>query len=54
MLQEVGNVAAGREGEGSGWEMEKEGGGCGCGGEEGMALREGVRPRVVSYPAAAV
>ena len=54
VLQEVGNVAAGREGEGSGWEMEKEGGGCGCGGEEGMALREGVRPRVVSYPAAAV
>ena len=54
VLQEVGNAGAGRAGEGVGWEMEKDGGGCGCGGEEEMVMREGVRPRVVSYPAAAV
>ncbi len=54
VLQEVGNAAAGRVGEGVGWDIEKEGGGCGCAGEEGVVVREGVRPRVVSYPAAAV
>ncbi len=54
VLQEVGNAAAGRVGELVGWDIEKEGGGCDCASEEGVVVREGVRPRVVLYPAAAI